>query len=1398
MDKSIIQNIEEDEDNLERFMDSTAKTKSQQIVSFLFKRLFLVLRKLRVRHSETQLESGYAKFILQSTIQAVCILQLISLETTLDSELYWFWHLLMYIRPDWWAYKLNLLHEFLMVSYGYIGAILALTVCAMYSSKPKSQLFKLVKFPLKLLLTSLFDLLIIPFLLILGASMKYADEAATVLTEYEGTSSSTLSTSVISASISGVLILMLNIIQAFRLIAFSDIGYSQRLSTSSKSSSKLDFQVQACYSLVVGLYLLTALLHPAIFRLVTSAMGFIIAHKVYVTLPYYNVRANTMKFISFIVLGWAGIALVVGSLVDSTATSFILVVFVSPLLGWIAYGVCPDRLVKLRACAGSRLQITENLVEFELCLRFGLESAEGPEDFEFIQDCFNKFRANCPEADKIFDIYEVIFCINSLNDPKLANVKLANLLRPGLSLEASYYEDKLRSLLNKKEFKSEEFSYLEYRLELDEVKIMDQQATIASYKMWHEFTLEVPSFSKLMTYFKQIEHFSSAVKKRYEQLMKLYPEAKHVCELYASFLSVVMNNLEESRIVLNKLAKLSSKMQSDPAFQSLKDFSYFDENNGILIVDTHPDNFAKIAYSNERAADIFGLTLGTFIGSDLNMFIPPPYHIRHRETMQHFVKTCKRTQLELPFNLFVYANSGFLKDCNLVVKITAVNSYPIFLAAVVDRPVTREIAIVDDRGKIHCHTQGLSMHIGAAEERLEGRYIFDLLPIEFSELKEFKAFSVMSRGEKIRMAYAVTLVNKVIFRLLFFFISYDEYRSWRDCTNHSAIQDLKKYANVIPPRGDTSMASEHSTPRPLRTVRILSRKESSGAASAAKQLEAEQSRHSDFVQPKLVASNSQLQMDVSISDKRQKKLFNKFMESLKLSRWSTYACTVLIVLWNLSIMIFVVVKIGYIRRNNYLQVFGAISHDVLYLGFNARLLNLAHNGVELISVEEIHLGIEETVSDLKDNLKFLETKEADLRLLGMGDLFKNDFVREWRLIDSNPVLNHKNIIDLVSDFAVSASVVSSLPVEQAHFTHPDVFFLYRNGLVESFLKLNSTVEAYQQLERRYIEEVESTMLSIFAISYGTIALSFVLIATSVYWLQISLDRLWTHLTSFTSSQAFEMKMNFHDRLVTFFGDEAVEGVQHSELQDNRRTLDKTRNVVYMRFVIWKGFSLRLSMLLMTTGLLFVLFYYVSFLSLKRDSVNYPKRMKIAQQISVTTLAMAAWAQEISLDKAPEMQIEFSINSYYSDPETHLEEEIARLDDQFKILANPEISSIQFSKQSMITESIDTDVAFFKLGLHTAGWSLRCDMAGYGEWVSNEELSVLTKHSIMFSTFEDEVLSSLQSELAKKLSAQYIAMEAMTAAYSLVTLLLGYFVYKRMYDFLQKKVKRTSKHLTFLS
>jgi hypothetical protein len=630
---------------------------------------------------------------------------------------------------------------------------------------------------------------------------------------------------------------------------------------------------------------------------------------------------------------------------------------------------------------------------------------------------------------------------------------------------------------------------------------------------------------------------------------------------------------------------------------------------------------------------------------------------------------------------------------------------------------------------------------------------------------------------------------------VFFFISYDEYKSWKDNTNHSAIEDLSRFA-----KSQSSSTFKEALPgdyTPLiagRSVRILSRKET--VYHQESPCEAVVKAPADIAAPSKIGSNSSLsQMSLSVKDKNKKKFFRKFMEALKLCRWSTYACTLLIVVWNLTIMVYVVVKLDYVRHNHYLVTFGDIAYDVISIGINARMLNLAQNGVQLMGAEEIQLDIQRHLNDLNDNLKHIESKETELRWLGMEKLFESDYAREWRLIDTKAVFSHKNIIDLLSGFVSSASVVVALPVEQATLTHPDVFFLYRNGLAESLLKLNSTTEDYELRELQYIEDIETTILNIFAASYGTISVCLIMIMAGIFWLQMALDKFWMNLTSFTSSQAFEMKMIFHDRLVTFFGEEVIGGVQLNEMQDQRKTIIKAQQVVHLKFSIWRGICLRVSCLLIVTGLLFLLFHQVCFLSLKNDEINLPKRIQVSQQIRIGSVALAAWAQEITLEKVPEIDAIFTISSYYSDPITHLAEETQRIDDQFKILSNPALSSIEFSKKSMVYDKIDdADDPFFKLGTYAAGWNLKSDFSGYDRNVSIEELVVLTQRCMVLGDYNEEIISSLRSAVITMENDRVLEMESITAGLSIMTLLLGYFVYRGLFDFLQRKVKRIGKFL----
>jgi PAS domain-containing protein len=1384
----LVEVIEGDENvSLHKFINSSSEHKASQALQLLLSRLFFVLSKLTTPPDSHE-GASYAKFIILTFWQAIQITQIISLEIAFSPSLQLVvWQVIIYVRADWMAYRLGLLSSFLYFSYSYILSIGLLLAISMVSFDTQSRVFQASTRLTRLLLSRVFEFLYIPFLVILVASMKYSDESLVTLSEYEGIPKADLGTSYALAFASGLCFVLLNAFEVFRLVSFGSIRFtSARLNDYSRSCSKFEFLSRLAYCFIVGIYFFADLLHPTAFRLTASAVGLCMAYYLSKTLPYFKCRANSVKFISFIVLCWTGIALEVGSFVGSPVTGFVLILFVSPVLGLGAATVCPSKLSQIEADASSKISTTRDQVEFELYLRVKLASCNTSAAMTAIQDSFNHFRNRASECDKMLDISEVNFCVDILSDPKLASVKLAKLLRPGFSIEAAYNEFCLREHLSKKSLKSEESTYLEFTIKLDEVKQLDQQITISFYKMWNEFTFERPNIQTLVQHYDYVDRLADVVDAKFDEIIKAHPQARQVYSLYSTYLNVIMKEADEAKQILLNAAKAEANRSSREA-RNLKDFSYYDETNGILIVDTHPDNFAKVVYANERAAAIFGVSFDSFIGTDLNSYIPPPYNKRHREAMQHFVKTCRKTTLELPFNLFVYTQAKYLKDCSIVIKITAVNSYPIFLAAVVDRPITKEIALVSSDGKIYSHSQGLSDYLGLRQTRLNGYSIEELVPIEFDQLEEFVAFSVMKGSIEVKMAYAVTMVNKLVLRILFFFISDDEYMSWIRGTNQAAVEDLKRFLEVSQVREEAPEIVEPQTPK-RRSVRIHNERSYVFDHERVKSTAA----GVPTVAP-LKSTTSSSNLTMSESKRLHKLTHDNFKLALKMSRWLTYACAAVVVVANLGIMISVVVRVNNIRQPRLFEVLCDVTYDTIFLGLNARFLNLAYHGIELMTVDQIQANIKEAVGALNDNVRYLEDSKDAIKEFGINDIYSHDYVRQWKLVNGQPTLSHKSIFDFGKDFLTSASVLSDIQVERAALTNPDVFMVYRNGLAEGFVKLNTTVGEYMDLETNYIERIEADLLTIYAVSISLISICFLGTALSFFRLQHTFNLLWKQLTNFTSTQAVEVKMSLVDRLSSFYGDDLVSSLQHSESHESRKR-HRVESKGSVKLNVSRPLLGKLSLLFAVTGLCFIVFYFVCFLNLGNALGSYSRRIQITNQIKVSSLSLIVWAEEIVLRDTPDLDVSFTIHSYFSDPAILLEDEIVILDIQAYKLNEPALKTLSFSKKSMIQDTVDTDEPFFKLGLYSALLGLRRDLEAIKVEKDLAELKKMAKLVLLLTGFEDQVLSSLRDQLTIEVNSRIQQMEVITIAYCLLTLLASYFGYKRMFKSLEDKANRYGKFL----
>jgi hypothetical protein len=375
-------------------------------------------------------------------------------------------------------------------------------------------------------------------------------------------------------------------------------------------------------------------------------------------------------------------------------------------------------------------------------------------------------------------------------------------------------------------------------------------------------------------------------------------------------------------------------------------------------------------------------------------------------------------------------------------------------------------------------------------------------------------------------------------------------------------------------------------------------------------------------------------------------------------------------------------------------------------------------------------------------------------------------------------------------------VLSSLPVEEAGVNNPDVFLLTRNGLAESFKALNSTFEDYLDIKEKYLDDIEYDLTCIYGISIAVLAVCMSILVFSVIWLQRSFDKLLKNLTAFELGKAIEVKMAFAERILIFEGEEALlMSLQNEESIGITHSLRKSDQEVKLKVAVWKSLLAKLSLMLALVGGLLLVLYFVSFLNLRSTAEKYPDRIQISQQIRLSSLSMLAWTQMIPLQNTPpDIDISYTIQSYYPDPRTQLEVEIERLSNQILKGEDPAMSGLYFSKKSTITDSVPSDEAYFRYGLHSATLVLINDMRAIAEKSSTDELVTLTKLCLQFEDYYNDVITSLRDEVSTRLDNGVTEMEAVTICCSLLTLVLCALMYSTMFSALDHKVKWISKFL----
>lgn len=1209
-------------------------------------------------------------------------LQLLSILTSCrDSyDLSDFWLALRYIRIEWFFFEISSLWNFWIFTEVVVGLEVFALILAISTLDRYPRIFRLSNFVIMTFSSNLFACIRLPFQVILITAAKYSTLSNSIMSEFDDAAASNFNG--VFVQIASVLTLIaLKNCEILGELLHAQISLIKGRYTVSKVSSVFDIEVGTLQSFIVALYFVVGHAHPTIFSICVLACSARISYRLYKLFVFNSVLLSFVHLSTYLVLALSATAEVLEISFGNRSTNVILTLFCSPFLCFLAWHSATNRNASLEIRAKiSNAFIAEELPSNEDCiqdLRSLANQVASADDQNQILDHFNLIRKKSRNSDGMLDVIEILFCIEFMEDNKLAYLKLCNLNRPGLSLQAYIAQARLRGYLQDTQT-GEEIYFIRFMTDLEKTKQLDFEVTLAYYKLWHEFNLEKPDNLKIEKCIKDIKNDGDAVRLKYSKILNSYPKNKIACSLYFSFLTTVLAEAERNKTVEMLKAGLSLQ-EKHRICSSLRDL--FTSDHGIIIVSAALKNFAKILYVNEDATVILGRNKSEIIGQSIDDYIPRPVKAFHSSMMKTFIEAGKSVNIVKPFNLFMLDCAGFLLDCNVVIRLTTLNDSPVFLISFGEKPCCKELAIVDDNGKILAHSQNLKRSLNATSERLEDEFVDVLLPLEFQSLKMFEAKEVQTTQGPIKLCLVASNFTNLILKVLFVFRDDEEFMKWKTQNNSQDIRNLSKLkADYAPVH---SLMSIHSN-RGLRSSRQF--------------LHSPQGTEI----PQMTDQNAENEVELGkegLNKRRSLMSIAKFGEGssrfwFKVANIALNACSIVALCGCICTLFYVTLSIKELDEVSYLESFDHIPTELVTIGMISKISYLAKMGISLFNPMKL--------LELTDNSRVVLTQETSKLLNfrqgyrdnGYEQVYDDDYLLDWRLLndtDLNSVATTKlNLIDSLQRF-ISSAEISSNASEVAHLYHN-----FRNGLGETFKVVNATAEMFLQRQHELLCALDTDILVILSISAFCMLFCVVAIAVSMGNLQVAFSQLISQLASIDTNQAERLKVEIKERVKLHFETDLREELEAVDLYDHRRSRTSTSHPLTISYRIWKKIGALLVLFCIVFFSMSIIYYQVCFQNLKTTIFNYTERAYIASQLKIGSLYVVASVVELKYSTSSEVLL--NVRDLMPFPKEMVSQALHDFKFQYNKLYDSKFEQVNFGLKDSLGQNFGCNSSYLNFGL----------------------------------------------------------------------------------------------------
>lgn len=256
---------------------------------------------------------------------------------------------------------------------------------------------------------------------------------------------------------------------------------------------------------------------------------------------------------------------------------------------------------------------------------------------------------------------------------------------------------------------------------------------------------------------KNVSDYLDSLNKDYKLLMNKFPRSVEAVYLYSTFLLNLMLDSEKSMIFINKKHSLEKTK-----FTHQKTLSYFDDENGIMIISCDCETLGEIRFMNTKVTMLLGYS-ESIVGSHISSIIPPPYDRYLTNHLFKYINSVKDSKIHIPNNIFVMTRNGYLKEFKVKAALV-VSENSIYLAVLLkERPETHRVALVSESGDIYGVSESFESLLGTSKTDIISMNFRNLFPeIKYINLKAHFPYMVYK--------------NDMIFALILCYTEFEAYK----------------------------------------------------------------------------------------------------------------------------------------------------------------------------------------------------------------------------------------------------------------------------------------------------------------------------------------------------------------------------------------------------------------------------------------------------------------------------------------------------------------------------------------------------------------------------------------------------------------------------------------------